>query len=185
MTVPSCVRIASRLLSLVLPAQDVDVIIGDLEEEYVLRPESSARRRWFWTQILRSVPMLVWIPIQRGGLLTTVGVALAACAAQAVIELAAGFAVYSVFPPDARWPSLMTVVLTLPSLTFVSYRATRARPGASTLVAGVGVVALLGQILLAAHAGRAVPVGMLAALMIVPSLALLGGSLALARGVRS
>ena len=36
-------QIASWLLSFVLPVEDVDAVIGDLEEEYVLRPESRAR----------------------------------------------------------------------------------------------------------------------------------------------
>lgn len=181
MTRPSRVHAASWLLSLVLPAQDVDVVIGDLEEEYVSRPQSSARARWYWAQLLRSVPMLLWIPIQRGGLLPTLWIALAACAAQATIELAVGFAVFSVSPPDARWPRLLTVALTFPSLTFVSYRAGRARPGAPTMVAAVAVVMLFGQLLLGIRTGRGVPGGILLALLIVPLLALIGGSLALAR----
>ena len=185
MTGPSRVHVASWLLSFVLPGEDVDTVIGDLEEESVSRPESGARARWFWAQVLRSVPMLLWIPIQRGGFLPTLGIALAACAVQATIELAAGFTVYSMFPPDARWPRLLTTALTLPSLTFVSYRAARARPGAATVVAGLAVVTLLGQLLLAARAGGGMPGGLLAALVIVPSLALTGGSLALALARRA
>jgi hypothetical protein len=179
-TRPSRGHVASRLLSFVLPGEEVDTVIGDLEEEYVSRP-SHARGRWYWAQVVRSVPFLLWIPIQRGGLLPTLGIAFAACAAQATLELAAGFAVYSWFPPDAPWPRLMTLTVTLPSLLFVSYRAARACPGAATVVAGVAVLTLLGQLLLASQSGHGMPDGLLAALVIVPSLALTGGSLALAR----
>ena len=125
--------------------------------------------------------MLLWIPIQRGGLLPTLAIALAACAAQAAIELAAGFAVYRLSPPNAQWPGLLTLALTLPSLTFVSYRAARARQGAATMIAGVAIVALLGQLLFSTASGQGFPGGIMAALVVMPSLAMTGGSLALAQ----
>lgn len=130
-------------------------------------------------QIVRSIPFFLWLPIQRSGWRSTLGVALAACAMQAAIELTTGFAVHELSPPDAQWPGVLTLVVTLPSLILLSYHATRIRPGASAALATVAAFAILVQLLLAEGAGRGMPLGSLSGLVVGPSMAFTGGFLAL------
>ena len=174
-------HVATWLLACVLPGQDVETIIGDLEEEYASRSRSpSDSVRWYWAQIMRSIPVFLWLPIQRSGWLSTFGVALAACAMQAAIEVTTGFAVHELFPPDAPWPAFLALIVTLPSLTLLSYQATRIRPGAGTALAAVAAFAIVVQLLLAAKAGRGIPLGtQLASLVVGPSMAFMGGVLSL------
>lgn len=95
-------HVATWLLAFVLPGQGVETIIGDLEEEYASRSQSRpGAARWYWAQIVRSIPVFLWLPIQRSGWRSTFGVALAACAMQAAIELTTGLAVHELSPPDA------------------------------------------------------------------------------------
>jgi hypothetical protein len=75
--------------------------------------------------------------------------------------------------------SVLTLIVTIPSLTFLSYQATRIRPGAATALAAVAAFAVVVQLLLAAKAGQGMPLGTLAALVVGPSMALTGGLLAL------
>ena len=45
------------LLAFVLPGQDAETIIGDLEEEYASRSRSRfGAGRWYWAQLVRSLP---------------------------------------------------------------------------------------------------------------------------------
>jgi hypothetical protein len=179
-------RAASCLLALILPGQDVETIIGDLEEEDASRPpsRSGSPRWWYWAQIMRSLPVFLWLPIQRSGWPSTVGVALAACAIQAAVEVTTGFAAHELSPPEAKWPGVLTLAVTLPSLTLLSYQATRLRSGAATALPAVALLAIVVQLLLGAKAGRVMPLGTLAALVVGPSVAFTGGFLALKRRQR-
>jgi len=184
MTVPSRAQVATRFLAVVLPSQDVDAIVGDLEEEYASRaPSSPASTRWYWAQVIRSIPVLVLLPIRRSGWPSTLGIALAACVIQAVVELMTGYVVRALSPPDAQWASAVALAVTLTSLTLLSYGAANVRPGAAIALAGVAALALGIQLLLAAQSGRGMPLGTLVALVIVPTMALTGGFLSL-RGRR-
>jgi hypothetical protein len=171
---------AALLLTCVLPAQDVETIIGDLTEECACGTwSSSARTRWYWAQLLRSIPAFLWLPIQRGGWKSTFGVALAACAAQAAIEVTTRFAMYQLPLPDAWWAPL-SLVVTLPCLMFLGYRATRVRPGAATALPAVIAFGIVMQLLLAAWADAGIPLAtQVASLVVAPSVALAGGVLSL------
>jgi hypothetical protein len=177
MTVPPRAHIATALLTFLLPREDVETIVGDLEEEDVARRSTSGSARWYWAQLVRSVPALLWLPIHRGGWRSTVGVALAACAIQAAIEVTTGFAVRELAPSGGHWPAFVALVITLTSLALVSYMAAKVREGAATAVAGVAVFAIAVQVMLAAQMHRGLPIGLLAALVVVPGTALIGGAL--------
>jgi hypothetical protein len=174
---PSRARVVACLLSCVLHHQDVEAIIGDLEEEYAWRARAGYRPDWwYWVQVMRSLPSLLWLPIQRGGWPSTVGVAFAACALQAGIEIAAGVTAHRLSPPDAQWPAILTLGVTLPSLTLVSYQANRIRPGAATALAAIGVLAVGAQLILATATGHGLLPGTVAALVVVPATVLTAGS---------
>jgi hypothetical protein len=181
MTPPIRARAASWLLAFVLPAQDIEFVVGDLEEEY----SSRASRRWYWGQLARSVPRLMWLPIRHGGLVPTCGVALAAGSVQALIELVIGTALYQLGPTGARWPVALSVPVTLASLLFVSHEAARLRPGAATVLAVVAEAVGVWRVLFAASAGEPAPLAVLAGLVIVPTMAFAGGVLALRRPPRA
>jgi hypothetical protein len=175
---PSRASVATRLLAVVLPRRDVDAIIGDLEEECASRsPSRSGSARWYWAQVMRSMPALLWLPIHRRGWRSTFGVAIAACGIQAAIEVTTGAAVHELSPPDARWPAALALVVTLTSLTLLSYQATKIRPGAAIALASVAALALVVQLLLAAQSGRGLPWKTLAALVVVPAVVITGGVL--------
>ena len=174
-------QVATWLLTCVLPRQDVNAIIGDLEEEYASRSRASSdAHRWYWMQIMRSMPAFVWLPIRRDGWLSTFGIALATCAMQAGVEVTTGLAVRRLSPPDAVGSVVLALVVTLPSLMFLSYLATRIRPGAATAVPAVAAVAIFVQLLLTTSAGRDLPLGVqVASLFVGPSIAFMGGVLSL------
>jgi hypothetical protein len=58
---------------------------------------------------------------------------------------------------------MLTLSVTLPSFTFLSYRANRMRPGAATALAAIGTFAVGLQLVLAATMGRGLPPGKMAA----------------------
>jgi hypothetical protein len=172
-------RVASWVLACAVPPQDREVIIGDLEEEYALRSRSTPGAcRWFWAQIVRSIPVLLWTPVRHGGWLPTLGVALAGCAVQAMIELTTKFAIVRLFPLDARWPAVLTLVITLPSLALLSYLATRIRPGAATMLTALIILAVVIQLTVKNGPGMT-SWTRFAALFVGPSTAFTGGVLSL------
>jgi hypothetical protein len=167
-------RVAATLLALLIPREDVEAIIGDLEEEAAVRASGS---RWYWVQVARSIPAVLWLPIVRGGWLATCGVALTACATQTAIEVTTGFAIHRFAPADALWPSIAALAVTLTSLALVSFKASRVRRGAATVLAGIAVGAVTLQLALVAQAGGELPAGTLAALIVAPGTVLAGGFL--------
>jgi hypothetical protein len=82
-------RWAARVLGCLLPSRDVEVVVGDLQEEYGHRLRTGAGTHamaWFWGQVFRSIPPLMWTSIRRDGVLTTLGLAATACLLQAALE---------------------------------------------------------------------------------------------------
>lgn len=54
--------IAEALIAAAAPAADYEIIAGDLHEEYAERMRSSGEvraNRWYWSQVLRSIPALL------------------------------------------------------------------------------------------------------------------------------
>jgi hypothetical protein len=166
-------HVAMTLLSLFIPQEDAEAIIGDLEEERASRAFGS---RWYWSQIARSIPAVMWLTICRGGWVGTCGIAAAACAVQIAVEVTTGFAIYQFTPIDAMWPSVVAIVVTLTSLALVSYKASRIRRGAAIVLAGVAVCAVAVQLTLAAQAGPDLRSGTVIALIVVPGTILFAGS---------
>lgn len=86
-------RLATWLLSRLLPERDRDAVLGDLVEEYALRLRSaspSTVSRWYWGQVYRSIPPVLACTIRRGRWLGTIAVA---------------GAVYLVIYIRSRWPA--------------------------------------------------------------------------------
>jgi hypothetical protein len=82
--------LADWLLACAVAPDERRALLGDLVEEYAIRRRDTSRVAascWYGTQLLRSIPWLLWIPVRRSGLIATIGVTLMACAAQAAVEL--------------------------------------------------------------------------------------------------
>ncbi len=84
--------LARRLLVALLPDEERDFVLGDLDEEFLRRAEVSARgaRRWYWAEVLRSAWPLMTYP-GRGGV-TMVGFTQDLRGALRVFRRAPGFA---------------------------------------------------------------------------------------------
>lgn len=171
-------RLANLILACAVAPEDRQHVLGDLAEEYAARREDTSRTSalwWYWTQVVRSIPWLLWIPVCRSGLVATLGVALAACVVQAGIELIA--AAMSPLPAHgsarAGGP---TLALVLGSLVVVSCVASCVRSGAGTLVTAIASAAVLARFF---HAGidGLHPSDVLAS-MSAPSAAFIGAALA-------
>jgi len=174
-------RWAGRLLACVLAPRDVEATIGDLEEEYALRSQATSlasAAQWYWSQVARSIPVFAWASVRRGGWGSTLAVALGACVVQAAVELATKVAMSAAVTPDTRLPAILTLVVTLPTLVFLSYLAARIRPGGATMLAALILIAVFLQLALKTNAG--LPVwNQIAALVVGPSAAFAGGVLLL------
>jgi len=180
MTLPLRPHVAAAVLGFVLPRQDVEVIIGDLEEEDVAcQLSSGGSSRWYWLQIARSLPSLIWLPISRDGWRSTFAVAFGACVVQIVIEVTTAVAMRELSSPRAQWPAVLALVLTLASLALVSYTAVRIRAGAGIALAGLASAAIILRLALDAHAGVEVPLQAVAVLLVAPATVIMGGRLSL------
>lgn len=146
MSVGSC--LACLILACTTPAEEREWVLGDLDEEYTVQCHRTSRlsaRCWYWSQILRSLPWLVWRPVHRSGWLKTIGVALAAAAAQALVELMIAHVVPRSIQQGAPGAELVTMVGVLTSLMLASWIASRVRPGAGAMLTAVVAFALLAR----------------------------------------
>jgi hypothetical protein len=143
-------RIANWILACAATPEDRHYMLGDLDEEYVVLLDETSRMTatwWYWTQVLRSIPWLLWIPVRRSGWAVTLGVTAAACAAQASVELTTAAVVPAIVDAGTVRSGALTLAVLWGSLVVVSCIASRIRPGAGTLLAVVAVVAMLGRTL--------------------------------------
>jgi hypothetical protein len=169
-------RVATWLFTCLLPIEDAESIVGDLEEEG--RSRGSNVDTWYWAQVVRSFVPLFGAGLNRGGWLSTLAVALLACVCQAAIELVAARVAWGWRP--SHMPSVpLTLVITLPSFIWLSYQATRIRPGAGSALAAMAAAALSLRLWLAISSGLGMPGDILLALVVAPSMALTGAFLAL------
>lgn len=109
-------RLANWILACVVSPDDRQYILGDLAEEYAVRRGDMSRmsaRWWYWTQVLRSIPWLFWSPVRRSGWVAALGVAGAACVAQAAVELATAAVVPGILQVGTRGAVPLTLAVVL------------------------------------------------------------------------
>ena len=160
-------RWAARVLGCLLPSRDVEVVVGDLQEEYGHRLRTGAgtpAMAWFWGQVFRSIPPLMWTSIRRDGVLTTLGLAATACLLQAALEFVS-----------------RSGIVSLTGLMLLGYGANRLRSGVANVLTGLIVLAIVLQVLLK---GTFPPSNQLFVLLFAPCAVLIGGALSLRRHAR-
>jgi hypothetical protein len=82
-------QVVTWIFSWVVPKDQREPLIGDLHEEYALRAKSASSAgalKWFLKQILASLPPLLWARLTRSAWLSTLGVAVLAYFAVAVVD---------------------------------------------------------------------------------------------------
>jgi hypothetical protein len=178
--------IHSRLVVWVLMCatapEDREAVVGDLAEEYAIRVSEGSPLRavcWYWNQVIRAVPWLLWIPLRRNGVFGALAVAIVACLVQAGIELSTASVIRNVTVPDHSISRQMGLCVVLLSLFTVSYVAGRVRPGAGLLLAVITIVAAISQSI--AIGPAALGLSHVAAAIAAPSAALAGAAFSTAR----
>jgi hypothetical protein len=105
--------------------------------------------------------------------------AIAACLVQAIVELGARFAISNLVVADMGVAAMLTWVVGISSLVFVSYLAARTRPGASIMLTALIVIAVAVQLALKIHQ---LPLWkLIAAVFAGPTAAFAGGAISLRR----
>jgi hypothetical protein len=172
-------RLADWVLASVVAPADREAAVGDLAEEYAIRVRDGSRPRaacWYWAQVVRSAPWLIWTAVRRSGWFGTLCVALAACVCQAGVEVGIRVALTRLPAPEgnARW--LIASAIVLASLVVVSFASGRIRPGASSILTAVALIAVVLQLFLRNGAGLSLG-RQLVAIVAGPSAVCAGGLL--------
>jgi uncharacterized membrane protein AbrB (regulator of aidB expression) len=130
-------RIATWMLSRLAKAQDRESLVGDLTEEYIARANAtapSAAFKWQLRQICASASPLLWLRLTRTAWISTLGVALLAYIAVAVVEFTANWAILRALPRGARTYTPLELLITVPAVVVIGYFAARFRRGAATVL---------------------------------------------------
>jgi hypothetical protein len=102
--------VAAALIAAVAPPNDYESIAGDLHEEYFRCAQCSTTgtaNRWYWSQVLLSIPSLLsysrvrWSALQAAGVGVTV---LAVLTAMLLATVPINALLEAIFGSSARWP---------------------------------------------------------------------------------
>jgi hypothetical protein len=167
----------SRALAQLVPLQTLDAALGDLAEEYALRAHGRSPLRasvWYWGQIARSMPQMVWIDVRRGGVVTTFAAAFGAWLVASLIEFIADAALIALYGSDVVVQGLPGVLVGLAALALGGYLAALVRPAATKVLAAM--IALIVAGLMIAGAGSAPLWYGVAFLVFGPLMSIAGGA---------
>lgn len=119
--------------------------MGDLAEEYALRARSTSLftvSHWYWGQVLRSIPPVIWSSIRRGHWLRTLGVAMGAYIATGIVEFAGDAAISRLIAPGSLVHAVLGLIAGLSTMVLGGYLAAWIRPGAATAMAGIVMISV-------------------------------------------
>jgi hypothetical protein len=174
-------RVASWLLAWAVPERSREAVLGDLHEEYVLRVRSAHAKnadRWYWGQVCRSIPQLVWSSARDGRWLATLGVAIGVYIFAGIFEFAATRALSKLLAPDTNVFTAVSLIVGLTTIILGGYIAAWIRgPAAARTLAGIALITVV--ILLMTMSGSAPFWYGLTFLVGGPLAALAGGTLCL------
>ena len=139
-------RVATWLLGCFLPELDREAVLGDLVEEYGIRVRSASISNaagWYWSQVWRSIPPVLWIGIRRGAWLSTVGVAIGAYIVAGMIEFVSVAAMARLFNPVGQTFPVLSVIVGLATMVLGGYLAAWIRPAAATVLAAIVIIVIV------------------------------------------
>jgi hypothetical protein len=134
------VLVATWAITRLAPANQREVLRGDLEEEYAQRANTfpaSAALKWYLRQVCASAAPLLWLRLTGTAWVSTIGVALLAYLAVGVVETFVNLVTTS-------WSASATVAynplgmfITFPMVVLIGYFAALCRPGAAIVLAAL------------------------------------------------
>jgi len=134
----------NRAIAQIVPVPTLDAALGDLAEEYALKSQSTSGRRasrWYWGQLARSIPQMVWFDIRRSGVVTTFAVAFGAWLVAGIVESIADMALIALYGSNAVIEGLPGLLAGLGAFALGGYVAALVRPAATKVLAGmIGVL---------------------------------------------
>jgi hypothetical protein len=143
-------RWVSRAIAQLVPLRTLDAL-GDLAEEYALRTQSTSAlgaSRWYWGQLARSMPQMMWIDIRRQGWVATFAVAIGAWLIASIVESLADAALVAWSGSAETVKGVPGALIGLSALALGGYAAARVRPAATKVLAGI-IVLVVGAFMLA------------------------------------
>jgi hypothetical protein len=168
------------LLERLLPAPVLEHALGDLAEEYVLRVDTSSSHsagRWYWMQIVRSVPVLFGHALRSAGTLRTLAVAVALYLGASVVESLAlgGISLLALSDPTRTVVSAIVGIATIGCAGYVAARIQR--PAAPVLAA----ITLAVVLVLMLTSGDAAPLWYQIAFLVAGPIAPIAGGVVASR----
>lgn len=137
----------SRALAQPVPLQTLEAALGDLAEEYALRAHGRSPLRasvWYWAQLARSMPQMMWLDVRRQGAGTTCAVAFAAWLVASVVEFIADAMLIAWSGSDAPVRELPGVLVGLAAFASGGYLASVVRPAATKVLAAMIALIVVG-----------------------------------------
>jgi hypothetical protein len=129
-------RMVTWILSWLVPKDFREALMGDIAEEYALRlktASSSAALKWYLRQICASIPPLLWARLTRSAWLSTLGIALLAYFAVAVIDLILKRTILN-WTAGTFSPFTVGLIFTFLTVALIGYFAEQFRRRAATVL---------------------------------------------------
>lgn len=140
-------RAAAWILGCLLREPDKEALLGDLAEEHELRWRSDSRPNelwWYWRQVVRSVPALLWAAVRRGRWIGVLGAAIAAYALVTLVESAGTVVLSRLFAQQRLAFTVLGLALGLAAMVLGGYVAARIRRGAAGALAVMSALSVIG-----------------------------------------
>jgi len=173
--------VASWLLETVVPERNREAVLGDLIEEFTIRTESDRPRAaslWYWEQVCRSIPRMLWTSMQEEWL-RALPIAISAYIAAGMLEFVVTTQISRLFSLGAPFDTVVSMIVGLTTMVFAGYIAARIRPAAATVVASIAFIVVAA--LMMTRSDTAPLWYQLAFLTAGPLAPLMGGALCLRR----
>ncbi len=127
------------LLKSLAPDCDIEAMLGDLTEERASRRRSdprSSHRGWYFGQLLRSLPDLLWSAVAGRGWASTWGTAFLLYIAAAALQFASSIALSNVIE-RSHWLTTIDLLLGAATLVLAGWAAAWIRPRAAPALAAI------------------------------------------------
>jgi len=170
-------RWGSRAIAQLVPLHAFDAALGDLAEEYALRAQDTTTRRasrWYWGQLARSMPQMMWIDIRRQGWVATCAVAIGAWLIASIVESSADAVLVAWSGSAAAVTGVPGALIGLTALELGGYVAALVRPAATKVLSGL--IALVVGVFMVAGVGDAPLWYGVAFLVFGPLMSIAGGA---------
>jgi hypothetical protein len=125
------------IFSWLVPNDHREALMGDLEEEYALRAKagsSAAALGWYLKQILASISPLLWMRLTRAAWLSTLGAALLAYCAVAVVDFMVKRVILSWTANGVLPPYAVGLVISFLTVVLIGYFAEQFRRRAAIVL---------------------------------------------------